>query len=366
MPRGRWVGVCLICIPKDIRVISRSICLYQPADLPSSDDYENYLKVRHPVLGWPSAKDEASDTPRARYVSASAASSGECITAYGDSFIFGGEVPAEDAWSNYLSERIGCRVGNYGINAYGTGQALLRFRINERDTAPVTFLGIYPANFKRTVNQYRHFITGRNRLGFKPRYYLDHGILKLAPLPTIDYENLASFFERPEKFLQHETFLPGSALGPVRIRFPFSSKVLIIGLKEEVHNWIARRPDWITFVRPNHPSKALEVTVAIASQFMRLCHDREKKCFLIFFPSPNEYDYFHRSGLRAIKPLLDELDHRGIPYLDFTRSFHKALGGEPICPILTQPDKCRGHLNSTGNRMVSDLLYEYLAGGGYL
>ena len=338
--------------------------IYRPSELLSRDVYEEYLKMRHPVLGWPSAKDEAPEDARARFVSASAESNGECITAYGDSYVYGAEVPAEDAWSNFLTERIGCRIGNYGVSSYGIGQAFLRFQINKRDTASVTFLGIYPADFKRTVNQYRHFITGNNRLAFKPRYYLDHEALKLAPQPTIDYESLSTFFESPDKFLQHESFLPDSALGPVSVRFPFTWRILNIGLREELHNWIARRPDWIAFVQPDHRSKALEVTIAIASEFMRVCRNREKKCFFVFFPATNEYDYFRRSGNRAIQPLLDELDRRSIPYLDLTRSFHTALGGDDICPMLTQPNKCRGHFNATGNRMVSDHVYEYLADFG--
>jgi len=80
------------------------------------------------------------------------------------------------------------------------------------------------------------------------------------------------------------------------------------------------------------------------------------------FPARNEYDYFRRSGVRAIQPLLDEFDHRSIPFLDLTHLFHSALGGASICPLLTDPDKCQGHFNAAGNRMVADFLYEHLTG----
>src|SRR5580704_5995225 len=51
-----------------------------------------------------------------------------CASAYGDSFVWGEEVPPADGWIEQLSRRIGCRVANYGVSGYGTDQAYLRFR----------------------------------------------------------------------------------------------------------------------------------------------------------------------------------------------------------------------------------------------
>jgi len=279
---------------------------FQPPVFPSRDDYEDYLAERHPVLGWPGADDEAPETPSARNVPGYTASADACITSYGDSFVYGNEVEAEEAWSNYLSARMGCRVGNYGVSAYGTGQALLRFQINEDD--------------------------------------------------------LGSFSGNPDKFLQHEAYLPDSTLGPVSIEFPYSVKVLRIALKDEVRNWIAKRPAWSNAIQPGDPSGSLEVTVAIASKFMRLCQDREKECFIVLFPAETEYDYFHRTQDRIIQPLLDEFDRRSIPFLDLTPPFHKVLVGAPIGTFLIG----QGHFNAAGNRIVADLLYEYLTSKGYL
>ena len=74
-----------------------SYLTYQPPALPSRDDYEDYLARRHPELGWPGVDDEASGTPRARNVPLYAASADECITAYGDSYVFGDEVRDAEA-----------------------------------------------------------------------------------------------------------------------------------------------------------------------------------------------------------------------------------------------------------------------------
>src|ERR1039458_517165 len=78
-----------------------------------------------------------------------------CFSAYGDSFIWGEEVPLNDGWIEELSRRLGCRIANYGVSGYGTDQAYLRFRRLGADGAPVVLLGFVPEDIRRNVNQYR-------------------------------------------------------------------------------------------------------------------------------------------------------------------------------------------------------------------
>lgn len=338
---------------------------YLPPSLPECSEYENYLQARHPHLGWPPGR-QGTANPRSRSIPAIALPAEDCLTAYGDSYVFGSDVTAGEAWSNILSRRLGCRVGNFGVPAYGTGQAFLRFKLNENDSAPVTYLGIYANNFKRSVNQLRPFISGSGKLdGFKPRYYLEQGQLRLASIPQIAYDNLPTFLADPGDFLAHESFLPGSDYGPVPIRFPFSFAAASVITKDELRNWYAGRPSWTSYIEPGHPLQTLELTLTIVENFVSECRGRNKRCFIVLIPTKSEFDYLQQSGKRAVQPLLDGLAESAVPFLDITAAMHRDLGEKSICRLLLGDD-CRGHFNAEGNRMMADYLFAYLTDNGLL
>ena len=134
--------------------------------------------------------------------------------------MYGSKASDAEAWGNLLSQCVGCREGNFGVGVYGTDQAYMRFRRNARDPASVSILGIYTDNALRNVNQYRFLLAGvREQVyGFKPRLVLEDGRLRLVPLPTLAYDDLAALFADPAHFLGHEDFLH-----PLRARaFPLS------------------------------------------------------------------------------------------------------------------------------------------------
>ena len=101
-------------------------------------DFENYMKMRHPVLGWPSPSvfgDEQFDGSGSRWIPSFPAEDTEVVSLYGDSYTYATDVSHEDAWSNILSKMVGGRVANFGVGGYGTDQAYLRFNRNIDDHA---------------------------------------------------------------------------------------------------------------------------------------------------------------------------------------------------------------------------------------
>ena len=86
------------------------------------DTYNHYLAIRDPTLGW-RAQIESSqslDESGARRSPAFPKPGHDCVSLYGDSFTFGAEVSDAEAWGNILAENLKCRVGNFGVNGYGT------------------------------------------------------------------------------------------------------------------------------------------------------------------------------------------------------------------------------------------------------
>lgn len=330
-------------------------------------EVDTYLKVRNPSLGWPgknALNSERYDSSGSRPVPAFPHPGGECITLYGDSFTYGKDVLDQDTWGNILSKRKQCRVGNFGVTGYGTDQSFIRFEKNTGDTAPISILGIYPTDIIRNVNQYRYLLTSRTEsiFGFKPRFVLEEGQLRLAPLPTPSFSDLRSLRNNMLDFLPYETFLPGNGVGPVpNDRFPYSLVVWNLFLNERVQSWVFKKPSWEDLIQQNHTSGALEVTVAVVKGFMDECKERGKKCFVITFPTPGSYKKYKREGVSSLEPLLKEMDELGTPYLTFESYLDTQLGDRSICELLTNIEGCTGHFNSKGHQMIADFVSTYIA-----
>ena len=98
-----------------------------------------------------------------------------CISLYGDSFTFGAEVAPEAAWGNVVTERLGCRVDNYGVPGYGTDQAYVYFRRQHQqavDTAPVVIMSHLSENIVRNITQ-DYSLLYQAEVALKPRFVTD-------------------------------------------------------------------------------------------------------------------------------------------------------------------------------------------------
>ena len=331
--------------------------VYTPPSLPDQASYERYLAQRDPILGWPNQRDGSI---RSRPSPATVPDGEACLSLYGDSFVYASEVDDASAWGNRLAEQLQCTVMNYGVGGYGTDQAYLRFVGNDQDVTPVTILGIYPQNTLRNVNQYRFLLTGGEQRGFKPRFILKNGELQLLSLPEIAYSDLSTFLATPHQWLSNESFLPDSDYGPIRLGFPYTFSLIRLAMKERTRNWLLNRPSWIDFVQPEHPTQAMEITVAIAAQFQTDCEQRAKACMVLVFPTPNSYEWFHDNGRLATQDLITHLEAEGVITLDLTAAIAEQLGGTSFCTLVTLPDICEGHFNEAGNQLVADIVYQFL------
>ena len=355
-----FLEICSFAFYRLVILPRASFLIYQPPETIEAEAYAHYLERRDDVLGWPpsSRKNESRPTP------SFPAATDNCISLYGDSFVYADEVPDEAAWGNLLSEALGCRVGNFGVGGYGTDQAYLRFLDNPDDVAPVTILGIYPQNGLRNVNQYRLLLTGGERFGFKPRFILQDDVLELVPIPQLAYEELDSFYQAPAQYLSHEAFLPDTASGPLIFSFPYTVSLIQLLTKERLVNRLLGRPSWTAFWQPEHPTQSLEVAVAIVAAFYEMCDARNKACLTIIFPTPASYEWFAESNVLGLQALTAAVEARGRAIVDLTPGLAQKLQGDDFCAILTEPALCQGHFNAEGNRLVAEVVLEHLGAMG--
>lgn len=123
------------------------------------------------------------------------------IALFGDSFTAGDDVSDDEVWG-FLLERelhaagIRAEVLNFGVGAYGMGQAYLRWRHLGKDFSPdIVIFGLQPENLKRNANVFRQLLHRSGPAFSKPRFALVAGALQLLNSPTLLPEQLMDAFE---------------------------------------------------------------------------------------------------------------------------------------------------------------------------
>jgi hypothetical protein len=329
---------------------------YRP---PSVESYARYMTERHPVLGWPTRSALVRLDPSGSHPIPAFPEPGQaCVSLYGDSFTASAPVSHADGWANVLSRQLGCRVANYGIAAYGTDQAYLRFMHNRTDEAPVAVLVHFVEDVRRNVNQLRNLISQSQAILFKPRFVLDRGELLLVPLPAPSREETEAWITNPSQHLTHEYFAPGGASGISRLRFPFSLSVLRAFGNEHVRAKLAGVTVRSRFYDATHPSGALALTAAILLEFQREALSRGKRPVLVVLPGGHDVERFEESGVWDSAPLIAKSLALGVTVHHLGPRLVRLLAGRNICEFTAE--HCYAHYNEEGYALVARAVEEIL------
>jgi lysophospholipase L1-like esterase len=274
------------------------------------------------------------------------------ICIYGDSFTHGDRVSFKDTWGDQLQHlHTSLQVLNFGVPAYGTDQAYLRFlRDGKKFDAQIQILGIWPEDMVRNLNLIRFFLNPQGSLGTsKPRFVLAHNDLKLVNWPVMS----------DETFLN--TVLQESVTPVERYdfwyrrneqRFPFYYHLRSIRALLSVYNAYERRE-----IRNRQyfdkQSEAMKITVAIAEAFQRIAKARGSLAYVAIIPMR---DFLEEHGSGAF-PLVKALEEHSVHVLDFGPAF-ASRAKEVGVNALYLPD---GHLSPEGNKLLAEEMNRSLA-----
>ncbi len=356
--RWFWLALCLVVAGVvellawvGCRVLTAKGIFYRP---PSALEAAKYVASHHPVLGWPQnpeftiRRSPESDRPT---------NQPPLVSLYGDSFTFGSEVSDDEAWGNQLAAKLDARVDNFGIGGYGTDQAFLRFQLNTNDPARIVVLGIVTENVMRNVNQLRNLMYLWANVGLKPRFILaPEGQLQLVPLPVLDGPALQSLLAQPGRHLTNEFFLPEAGRGVGEAGFPFAFSLVASVRHFSLGPRLRREPWHADFLRADHPSQALPVTLAIAREFEALCRARGRTPLVLILPTCRDLQHFRRTGLWVHAPLADALA-TDKQVLDVCQAF--ARTNLANCESLYVDPS--GHMNAAGNRLLAEVAASRIA-----
>jgi hypothetical protein len=281
-----------------------------------------------------------------------------CVSAYGDSFVFGAEVPAQDGWIERLAHLLRCRIANYGVNSFGTDQSLVRLRRNQNDEAPVVLLGIFPEDVMRNVNQYRALMGyDPQPASLKGRFLLDDtGALSWVARPHVDMEEFVRLNQAPAEFLPHEYLLPGTRDGPITLRFPYTLALIRLLTAPRVWTRLTGHPLWNRFFDPDHASGALPLTVALVEAFVREAAIRGKRTLVVMLPGAQSFALRPPQGPMEYAPLAEALTAKSIDVFDAAPALTAALGGRSYCVLFSQPAECHGHYGVMGSNTLAEIV----------
>lgn len=321
----------------------------------SFDDFDNYLANRHPVLGWVPKLD--ADETGSRFIPAFPDPSHfvTCVSLYGDSFTWAAEVDNEHAWSNQLSLLLGCRVANYGVGAYGTDQAYLRFKLNIQDKSKLVIMSFLTENIFRNVNQFRNLLYPNLRYALKPRFILNsEGNLELIPLPDLSKNEYMQLVKKPERFLKHEYFFLEDFGQINRLRLPYTLSVLKCARHFYIHAKITHKPTYADFYQMYHKSGSLQITSKILIQFYKDALLEGRIPVVLIIPTYDDLLYYKQQKKWVFQNIIGLLTIEGIEPINVGNAMLEMIGARKFDDFFTNTTD---HLNAEGNKLLAAIVY---------
>lgn len=282
------------------------------------------------------------------------------IAAFGDSFVYGSEVPNSDAWP-FLLEGGSTRLDvlNYGVGGYGLDQALIRYRQEGRQFDPdIVLVGFVSDDLRRIVNVYRRFLSNAEAPLFKPRFRIGPGD-SLIPIPvplpdSLTYETIAAMPDRVLSYHDADKWFQPIVYHPI---YDWSASVrLASGLWNRLwkryfdSDRLSHGP---TF---NPDSEAFRLHLRVFQAFADTGKLHGVRTIAVFFPDRSSLAQVVKGIPPAYQPLRDAVAAAGIETIDLAEPFRQAvLNGE--FDALFQPG---GHYSRRGNELVAAAVKTYL------
>ncbi|MBI5362619.1 MAG: SGNH/GDSL hydrolase family protein [Planctomycetes bacterium] len=265
------------------------------------------------------------------------------VVCVGDSYTWCDEVGDADTFEAQLEAlRPDVECINLGVPAYGTDQALLRWRRDGERLAPdVLVVGLLLENIGRNVNRYRPlWYPGSGSAPSKPRFVLVHDRLELVPQPFASGAELADAIDDGSvlaRLDEHEHWRWSSSWWGIS-----SLACCVAALVSDRERDVERL--W-----RDEAGEPFQTTLALLREF------RAKRVLVALFPREVDLEGIgagatpYWSGLRAA------LDRAGLEHVDVAPELARALADRRRDPSLPHP-YVGGHLSRAGNRIVASEL----------
>ncbi|MFQ5825237.1 MAG: hypothetical protein ACE5JB_14415 [bacterium] len=274
------------------------------------------------------------------------------ITVFGDSFAECVNVRNEQSWP-FLLEKSSkhFEVLNFGVRAYGTDQAFLRYRRDGRKFQQhIVLIGFMLENIRRNVNRYRPtYEHNTGGLGVKPRFINTKEGLVLLPNPVSSTQELKRLITEGRLFEivgPNDYWYEKFKIAFNQESFLFHSNILKtawLGYEKYERN--------LKRIYNNVDGEPFIVTARILKKFYdEALHDGAEKALVLILPSENQIEYYLDHSNKYWQPLLNFFEQNQIPYIDVT----DRLAAEHL-----KNSVIYGHYTPFGNEIVKSVIVDW-------
>ncbi len=290
------------------------------------------------------------------------------IAAFGDSFVYGGEVGYEDTWTLGLEKMlveqgIPAEVLNFGVPAYGIDQAYLRWRHVGREYDPdVVIFGFMANDVYRNMNVIQTFYIAGTGIPFsKPRFVLEGDRLRLVNSPTVPVDELpevvAAFPNHP--LARHEFYFdPDDHVMRWWMHSRFAAFVAegLNRLGLDLGGGFPIRLDRTAYIVPdgfwNADGDATRITLGIVQRWQAEAEADGDRFLVVHFPRRQDLEDIRRGEPVEYQPLLDAL-RESTPFVETSDAFDLDALDSYFAP--------QDHYSPKGTNLVAGILTSTLS-----
>jgi len=329
------------------------------------------FRMFHPALGWDYPSDIIyQDIDSIIYHHGAYGERRTCtsfgttlIATYGDSFTYCANVRDEDTWQTFLAKKLSSNVLNFGVGAYGSDQAMLKYELQSHVRTKIVMLCIFSENINRVVNIYRPFYTHIDPVRLTKPLFVKHGdgfklvanpVTSAGDLGKLDDPAFLTELAKLDYWYQFDQNLPGLSFPWFFSFFHWWRPVLnqlSLSLPHALGPLAARSYTWNLFDE-DYP---LAVMCHIVDRFVATARRRDSIPIIVIMPHK---DYLQESmdhGVNRVARLLDHLSRQKYPFIDAVQVV------ADMKPSRLQLDGWyHGHATREGNQVLADILGRYL------
>jgi hypothetical protein len=276
------------------------------------------------------------------------------ISAFGESFTYGSDVPLEASWTKRISAMDSTiEILNFAIGGFGLDQAYLRYLKKGTEYNPhIVIIGYMSENLARNVNVFHNFYSDAFRAFIltKPRFKLANGQLVLLPNPLRTMADYRRFRDNQEQVLgelgkNDFHFVEHYREGPL----DFSPSVRLGKLVLSQIRKSSQVPILTDDGRYETRSEAYQLTLRIFDEFYAKVLEDGALPLIVVLPDLNDQKRSREGKPRRYEPMLEYFRSRGYAYVD-------AL--EALTPVersytIDQLTVIWGHFSPLGNDLVA-------------
>jgi hypothetical protein len=285
-------------------------------------------------FGWPD-----NDVPR--HAPTLSPDRGRCGSAFGDSLTRSAEVGDEEAWVHLLSQRLGCVVANYGVNAYGLDQAVLRYE-RIAPEGKVVIVGLYIEMLRRQMAASWTFYLGSEPpvySNIKPYFTVEGEDLRLHLIPNpLTRESIAT--HHSHDYFMQRIWTP--------VKFPYTLPAL-----RAAYVSVARADGYDEFWSEAHRSGSGILARRLISRLIRAAQGHNSRVVLVLMTHVDRLE----TEISHYKQFGDDMRRQGDLCVIDTQTKLREQARLRGWQALAAPHK---HYNALGNAIIAEAVAEGL------